>query len=382
MQYKKLGFYRLFKGYGSHQVQCSLIVNRSVIPNFSYCHRLATIKKQTMGQEISLFNDYHSKENILSNHCGVILKMLYEENPKSFEEAIATLTSQDFMISPSFKQQIKKQDSVPDIVIEQKSFSIFFETKRFDWFYNDQIERHLNGFKKDNNYNILFLITNFDTDIPEEKFATQIKQAKETFDITLSPISFEQLVGVLENIDSSADFKIYLSEFRDFLERNNYLPTWKYLLDVVNCSNTIGEVHNHNVYMCPDTGGMYKHRRALYFGGYKSKNVKFIHEIKALVIVEKGGVDAFVKWKNFDNNDDVLISEAKDKINKSDYRKKEINERNIQVFLLQNPYEANFRKNSEGGLYGSKKYFKNIAKKYDANNSRELAERLNNMTWE
>jgi hypothetical protein len=39
MQYTKLGFNRLFKGCGSHQVPCSLIVNRSVIPNFAYCHR-------------------------------------------------------------------------------------------------------------------------------------------------------------------------------------------------------------------------------------------------------------------------------------------------------------------------------------------------------
>ena len=32
MQYIKLGFSRLLKGCGSHQVPCSLIENRSVIP--------------------------------------------------------------------------------------------------------------------------------------------------------------------------------------------------------------------------------------------------------------------------------------------------------------------------------------------------------------
>jgi hypothetical protein len=36
MQYTKLGFNMLFKGCGSHQVQCNLIGNRSVIPNFAY----------------------------------------------------------------------------------------------------------------------------------------------------------------------------------------------------------------------------------------------------------------------------------------------------------------------------------------------------------
>jgi hypothetical protein len=335
-----------------------------------------------MGQEISLFNDYHTKENILSNHCGVILKLLYVENPQSFEEAISILTSQDFLISPSFKQQIKEKESVPDIVIEQKSFSIYFETKRFDWFTSGQIERHLKGFKTENDYNILFLISNFEIDNLEERFASQIKEAKESFNINLSPISFEQFVGVIETVESTDDFKNYLSEFRDFLERNNYLPSWKYLLDVVNCSGTIAEVHNHNVYMCPDSGGMYKHRRAKYFGGYKWKNVKFIHEIKALVIVEKGGEDAYVKWNNFNLDATELISEAKEKIKLLEHRKKEIKERNIQVFLLQNPYEANFRKTSEGGLYGSKKYFRNYARKYDAKNSKELADKLKTETWE
>ena len=86
-----------------------------------------------MGKEISLFNDYHTKENILSNHCGVILKLLYEENPKSFEEVISTLTSQDFIINPSFEQQVRKASSIPDIVIEQKSFSIYFENKTTEY---------------------------------------------------------------------------------------------------------------------------------------------------------------------------------------------------------------------------------------------------------
>ncbi len=44
MQYTKLGFSRLFKGCGSHQVPCCLIVNCSVFPNFAYCHRFVPLK--------------------------------------------------------------------------------------------------------------------------------------------------------------------------------------------------------------------------------------------------------------------------------------------------------------------------------------------------
>ena len=39
MQYKKLGFNKLFKGCGSQQVQFSLIDTHSELPNFSYCYR-------------------------------------------------------------------------------------------------------------------------------------------------------------------------------------------------------------------------------------------------------------------------------------------------------------------------------------------------------
>ncbi len=334
-----------------------------------------------MGKEISLFNDYHTGENILSNHCGLILKLLYEESPKSFEEIISLLSSQDFVINPSFEQQVRKKKSIPDIVIEQKSFSIYFETKIYDWFKDDQIDNHLKGFHASRDYNILFLLSNFEEDDLLDKYLTQIEHAKLKYGIILCPISFEQLIGVLENVNSSENFQIVLGEFRGFLERNNYLPSWKYLLDVVNCSAKINEVHNYDVYMSPDTGGMYKHQRAKFFGGYKSKNVKYIHEIKAVVVVGKLYKDSFVKWNNIDAAETELIKEAKEKIKRLTHWNDEIKERNIQVFLLENKHEVNFRKISSGGLYGSKKYFKNIAREYNANNSDDLANKLKNKTW-
>jgi len=59
-----------------------------------------------------------------------------------------------------------------------------------------------------------------------------------------------------------------------------------------------------------------------------------------------------------DYDDSILIEEAKEKIHLFEYRIKEIQERNIQVFILCNRHEVNFRKVSDGGLYGSKKHFK------------------------
>jgi len=332
--------------------------------------------------KISLFTEYHQAENTLTNYCGLILKLLYEENPKSFESVITNLINSDkgFEVLPTFEQQRKLNKGVPDLMIKQPSFSILIETKRFDWFHKGQIDRHIEGFDINTDYKILFLLSKFEEDNYEDKFAEQIEAAQP--DIILQPLSFERLLDVLEKSEHSDNFKRFLSEFKEYLDRKGYLPNWKYLLDVVNCSNTIHEVRDQNVFMCPNTGGVYSHRRAKYFGGYKYKNVEFIHEIKAIVIVEKNMDEATILWKNFDLKDVDLINEAKEKINIWDYRRDEITKRSLQVFLLQNPHLANFRKSTSGGMYNNKRYFVDIAKNPIADNSKELADKLFNKTWE
>ena len=80
-----------------------------------------------------------------------MLKVLYEENPKFLGEALGTLVGQDVgeKAGVIFRQQDRKTSSVLDGVILQAPIVIYVETKNFDWFYDDQLERHLEaGTKK------------------------------------------------------------------------------------------------------------------------------------------------------------------------------------------------------------------------------------------
>ena len=119
-----------------------------------------------MGREVSLFSDYHSKENSLTNYCGLILKLLYREHPESFAEVVTSLVDDeiDLTIGPVFRQQKKASSSIPDLSIVQRAFAIFFETKLDDWFYSDQIRRHMEGLSDKAELRILFLLCNFETD--------------------------------------------------------------------------------------------------------------------------------------------------------------------------------------------------------------------------
>ena len=172
--------------------------------------------------------------------------------------------------------------------------------------------------------------------------------------------------------------KNLLDEFKLYLDRNGRLPKWKYLLDVVSCSGTLDEIEQ-GVYMCPDTGGAYSHRRAKYFGPYASKKVSDIFEISAIVAIEKNLGDAKIKWNNSKRKDQVLIELAKAKLKNWEWRIEENKSFPLQVFLLDNRQKTNFIKETSGGMLQSKKYFWDIA--LDCKNSHELAEKLRNRNW-
>jgi hypothetical protein len=363
-----------------------------------------------MGRPITLFVDYKAKENLVTNYCGLILKILYEENPKSFQEVISTFISSDFNVLPEFTQQSRKGESIPDLIIQQKSYSLRFETKLNDDFTVDQISAHLSNFPTDINYRILFLLSSFPNENQEDTYNKFNNLAKDA-GVELLVISFEDLVDALSNVEISESFQSLLEEFKIYLDRIYCIPSWKYLLDVVNCSSTIDEVYDHSVYICPNTGGQYSHQRAKYFGGYKDKEVKYLQRIIAIVevqsyynekdlpeeqIVKKTGLILGTQKRNLfsrivynnegkieDNLENALLKFIK--VNDLN-RFKNLDKEGYLVFLLteiNKGKDAEFIKMSSGGMFGNKKYFRNIAKGLNPNDEVELTKKIksNKLNW-
>lgn len=192
-----------------------------------------------MSREISLFADYSQEENRVTNYCGVMMKMLYEESPSRFEEFLAAILQPDYSLSvgTKFMQQVKKtkgideKSSIPDLVIGQQSFEIFFEVKTSDWFYGKQIERHSSGFTTHAEHKILFLLSNFEQSergIREKdfskKFHSYLKSSQKQ-GIKILTLSFEELLAALEKACISETLRRSLKELRQFFDRNNLLPT-------------------------------------------------------------------------------------------------------------------------------------------------------------
>lgn len=351
-----------------------------------------------MGREISLFSDFHQGENRITNYCGLVMKMIYQESPSAFQEVIVSLLGDlntGFDVLPVFHQQEKKSNeksgkSIPDLILRQSSFNIYFEVKTTDWFYNDQVSRHLenliNDFKNADN-KILFLLTSeFNNDI-KSRLNDSIHMAKKT-NIILQIITFEELISAIKSaiekyIQKDAYINNVIPEFEDFLNQKGMLPSWQHTIDIIPCGATQNEV-KQKLYICPATGGSYSHSRAKFFGAYWDKRINYIAEIQGVVVAQKGEngrVQFITQWSNIDNSDKNtntrLENEAKKRFESVEqWRKNELDNTNLRIFLLGDLEKVNIEKKSKGGIR-SKIYW------YDINSEtiQDLKSELNNREW-
>lgn len=327
-----------------------------------------------MSRPISLFSGYSQKENRTTNYCLLILKMMYEENPKYLSEVMTRLLGEDMgnTVGVQFHQQVKKQSSTPDGLIFQPSFVVYVETKNFDWFYDSQIERHLDGLHTEVEATKIFVaLGNFESDVNQRvtkmfelcrtKFADRVKFAA---------LSFEEFLLAIEAIATSKNLKDLIDDFRDYLDGEQLLSSWKTTMDVVNCATMGYEQTDDRVYLCPATGGAYNHRRAKFFGMYKNKRVAAVCLIEAVVELNSPQ-EAVIKWNNTGRSESELIEHARKGHQK--YRTDRYPER---VFVLGPLAQTNFEKSTPGGMLGSKVYFQ-----VNAESAEELARQLSGRTW-
>lgn len=308
-----------------------------------------------MGRSISLFTNYSQSENRITNYCGLMMKLIYEESPRRFGIILDKLTAGkgDIVVGPEFIQQRKDLVSVPDLVITQQAFTIAFETKKTDWFHSGQITRHLQGIKQHGGTLILFLLSNSDSE-PLDRFENELDLAAKD-GIYLLSINYEDVLNALETVCTTDYLAGLLNEFRTYLDTENLLPSWRNLLDVVSCGNTLKELEA-GAYMCPDTGGAYRHKRARLLGAYAGRRVEHIYEIDAVVVVGTKQEENKVSWSNKTNQGDKQLTDKAVKLVRQ-LRPEQSKEVPLQVFLLGEQAETCFIKDSLGGMLGSKQYF-------------------------
>jgi len=328
-----------------------------------------------MSKSISLFSGYSQKENRTTNYCLLILKLLYEENPKYLGEVLATLIGEEVgdQVGVQFRQQEKRAKSVPDGLISQAAFTAYIETKNFDWFYDSQIERHLEALDGESQgLKILLALGNFES-TDQDRFATVHQLCATAYHgrVLFASAGFADLLDALRALTLPKNLSDTIQDFGAYLDEEGLLPNWQYRLDVVNCASpALFEEPKDRVYLCPAKGGSYNHKRSKFFGVYKDKRVGLVAAVEAVIDLTSE-VAHQVLWKNEPGHDADLVTRARQKLAR--WRPGQYP---MRVFLLGELAGTDFRKDTPRGMQGSKQYFwVNAA---DAN---ELAEQLRGKSW-
>jgi hypothetical protein len=330
-----------------------------------------------MSRPVSLFSGYSQKENRVTNYALLVLKMLYEENPKYLGEVLATLFGEDVSdhIGVAFRQQERRGASIPDGLIVQRAVTVYIETKNYDWFRDEQLENHLLALDRENvGLKVLLALGNFESpEVDQFGAVRSICDRKYKGSILFRAVSFEQLLDAVEIAGLPKNLADTIFDFKAFLNEEDLLPSWRERLDVVNCAGIPEDITRGGVYMCPARGGAYTHDRCRFFGMYRRKRVELVSEIEAVVDVDPES-EAMLLWKNVATVESELLGRARKKV--IDLRP---GQGVIRVFLLGPLFPTEFRKDSPGGMQSSKRYF-NIAS-IDANNAEDLAQRLRGRAW-
>lgn len=331
-----------------------------------------------MGGPITLFSGYSQRENRTTNYCLLLLKMIYEKNPNYLGEVLSNLCRDDNIgsrIGVSFRQQERKGDSVPDGLIVQTPVAIYIETKNYDWFYDDQLERHLQELHKEaSGIKVLIALGNFEA-IDENRFSRIEKVTQDNYggEIYFFARTFEDLVDAMSGINGlPKDITDALADFSAYLDEESLLPSWERWIDIVSCTTLPTEVLEGNAYLCPAMGGAYSHGRCKYFGMYREKRVEKIALIKAMAEVDLSA-ESILLWSNVTESKQDLIDQAA-----SSVKQWRPEAGPTRVLLLGELFDTNFIKDSPGGI--RTKTYMEIAR-LNVENAQELAKVLDGKQW-
>jgi hypothetical protein len=330
-----------------------------------------------MSRQITLFSGYSQRENRTTNYSLLVLRMLYEENPKFLAQVFTTLVGEPLgeRIGVQFRQQERKGGSVPDGLILQPAFTVYLETKNFDWFYDGQLANHLAALDSEApGVKVLIALSNFESE-GEERFAKirALCDGKYKGSIIFEQVSFEDFAEALRIPQLPKNLADAIADFRAYLDEQNLLPSWRRWLDVVNCAGIPDDILEAGVYLCPAVGGPYNHGRCMYFGMYRNKRVENVAVIDAVIDLASAD-EAALKWQNIAGSAAEFIARARVK-----HAQRRPDAYPTRVFLLGDLFTTDFRKDTPGGMQASKQYFD--VDGLGVSSAAELAAALRGKSW-
>lgn len=334
--------------------------------------------------ELSFFQRYSQKENHITNNTLLMLRMIYRSHPNKLQTVLESLLTDDeedgfeLHIGPSFEQQVRGSDSVPDAVIDQQGFSLLIEVKPEEKWDESQILRHIKTAQDYTSGTTILLLLSKARD---PNFNDRLKREAKENNVVLVHGTFQALIDILDHEDLVADHETDLQEivndFIDLLWADGLLDD-PYALFAFGCSQSLEWNLENEMYFDHITRPS---KFEVLTGFYAKKEIHAIGRIGATVI---GSLEEGFK-----------VEKAQPGINKKDVLKKvetAAKKRGVahssdplRWYVYSDLVKTSFRKSTPYGYFqGVRIHLKKAVgdQDIDPTNISELAQAIDNKTFD
>lgn len=335
--------------------------------------------------KIHYFQRYHEKENVATANTMLLLSRLYSYSSNKFFRFLKSeYFAGSFEPELVFTLQEKSLESIPDATITQEGFKIVVETKLTDWFYSDQLMRHLKSFGDEKNK---VMITLASEPMSAEKLVDFEKQLKEynenqTYPVIHINTTFEMMANAIRDVIADRDYEMQdvLDDYLNYCYKDGLIPvsdSWKYLRMQL-AGTTLDFNVNNNVYYDNAERGFRAHD---YLGLYKQKSVRAIGKICARItaIETEEGIKYTPEFGELTEGRKQMIAKAMADGDSHGYDLRTIEHR---YFFVEQFYETDFKKISSGGSMGTRIFdLTTLLGTEEIPDVEQIAELLRNQSW-
>ena len=307
--------------------------------------------------KIHYFQRYHAKENVATANTMLLLSRLHSySSDKLFRFLKSEYFADRFEPELVFTLQEKSLDSIPDATITQEGFKIVVETKLTDWFYSDQLMRHLKSFGDEKNKIMITLASELMSEEKLVDFERQLKEYNETqtYPVIHINTTFEIMANAIRDVIDDRDYEMQdvLEDYLNYCYKDGLIPvsdSWKYMRMQL-AGTTIDFNINNNIYYDKSERGFRAHD---YLGLYKQKSVRAIGKICARItaIETNEGIKYTSEFGEVTDERKQMIEKA---ISDGDTYGYDLRTIEHRYFFVEQFYETDFKKISIGGSMGSR----------------------------
>lgn len=334
---------------------------------------------------IHYFQRYHEKENVATANTMLLLSRLYSYSSDKFFRFLKTeYFSDSFNPEITFRLQEKSVDSIPDATITQESFKIVVETKMSDWFYNDQLLRHLNSFDDEKYKVMITLAPGLMEEGKKADFERKLKayNEKQHHPVIHINTTFETLANAISDVLDDRDYEMQdvLADYLNYCYTDGLIPvsdSWKYMRMQL-AGTTMDFNVSANVYYDNAERGFRAHDT---LGLYKNKSVRAIGKVIARItaVETEDGVKYNAEFGDLTDDRKETIAKAMADGDSHGYDLRTIEHR---YFFVEKFYETDFKKNTPRASMGTRIFdLTQVLGTEDIPPMEELAERLKEENW-